>query len=88
MTKVCRRQLKYVGHVIRENGVEWDCLVGMVEVRICRRRQRLSLGSDTNFRSTEQVAKRAEDSTEWRSVIAYVNTALRYDKVSVPRLIW
>ena len=41
MTVFARRQISFVGHILRGNGLEKKCLLGMIEGRRARRRQRL-----------------------------------------------
>ena len=83
MTAIRKRQLGYVGHMIRENGVEKNCLLGMVEGTRSVGRQRMkyldSLRGDIGIRRTELLVRIAEDRSRWRSIIANVNldTALR-----------
>ena len=63
MTIIRRRQLGYSGHVLRENGVEKDSLMGMIEGR-ARGRQRIkymdSIRADIDLGGLGQVARLAE----------------------------
>ena len=43
MTTVKRRQLGYLGHELRGDGLERDCLLGMIEGKRGRGRQRMKL---------------------------------------------
>ena len=42
METIRKRQLTFVGHIIRENGLERLCLEGKIEGRKARGRQRLT----------------------------------------------
>ena len=40
MTQIRKRQLDFLGHILRGNDLERDCLLGMVEGKGARGRQR------------------------------------------------
>lgn len=72
-----RRQLKFLGHVLRRRGLESDCLLGRVEGRRARGRQRIefmdSLLQDMDgIHSVAEVVRMANDRERWRSMIADV----------------
>ena len=83
MTTIRKRQLGFLGHTLRGGGIEKDCLLGMIEGRRARGRQRSKfmdgikecIGCDT----MEEVMRLAEDRAEWLFIVANVNqdTALR-----------
>ena len=81
---VRKRQLSFLGHLIRENSLEGQVLCGRVEGRRARGRQRIKY-LDSEMRDLEGVSGVAElvvlarDRERWRSMVANVNldTALR-----------
>ena len=87
MTLIMKRQLGFLGHLLRGEGMERECLLGMVEGTRARGRQRRKymdgikevIGCET----VGEVLRRAEDRSVWRSIAANINldTALRYGKV-------
>ena len=83
MTVIMRRQIGFVGHILRGDGLKKDCLLGMIERRRARGRQRLKLMNGiidvTGCETVVDVLRLAEDRSVWRSVAAYFNldTALR-----------
>ena len=71
------RQMKFLGHVIRENGLEKICLQGMVDGKRARGRQRVkyldSLTQDiTGNKKPHELMRDAEDRARWRSMVAHV----------------
>ena len=78
-----RRHIGYVGHLLRGNCFEKDCLLGMIDGRRASHRQRLTLIDGirdvTGCETVVDVLRLAEDRSVWRSVAAYVDldTALR-----------
>ena len=83
ITIMRKRQLKYIGHVLRGQSLEKDCLLGMVEGSRARGRQRMKymdgLKTLLGCESIEKVARLAEGREDWRKIVAHVNedTALR-----------
>ena len=83
MTIIRKRQLGFLGHILRGNGREKDCLLGMVEGRRARGRQRTKfMDGIKEFIGCERmdgVLRLAEDRSAWRSIVANINedTALR-----------
>ena len=83
MTTIRRRQLGYFGHAIRADGLEKNVLLGFIEGRKARGRQRLKymdgivevMGCST----AAEVVRLTEDRGRWHSIVANVNidTALR-----------
>lgn len=77
LTTIGRRQVRYARYVMRENGMEKDCLMGMVEGR-SKDRQRMkylgSLRNGTGIESIQGAAGRTKNRIEWRSIIANVNS--------------
>ena len=41
LTVIRRRQIGFIGHILRGSGLERECLLGMIEGRRARGRQRL-----------------------------------------------
>ena len=72
-----------MGHILRGNGLEKDCLLGMIDGRRARGGQRLKIMDGirdvTGCETVVDVVRLAEDKSVWRSVAAYINldTALR-----------
>ena len=84
MKIIRQRQLRFLGHVIRENDLERTVVTGRVEGRRDRGRQRTkymnSLIQDIDGVTTaNQLLQMADDREKWRSMIANVkiDTALR-----------
>ena len=83
LTTIRKRQLKYLGHVLRGQSLEKDCLLGMVEGTRARGRQRMKymdgLKTLLGCGSVGEVARLAEGREDWRSIVAHVieDTALR-----------
>ena len=72
-----RRQLKFLGHTLRSEGLEKCCLLGRVEGRRARGRQRIKyMDSIVQFlgdgRRTVDLIRLAGDRSRWRSMIADV----------------
>ena len=77
MGEVRSRQLKFLGHIIRENELEKLVLAGRVEGKRARGRQRKkyidSLLADVKgVTSAVQLIRLAEDRERWRSMVAHV----------------
>ena len=72
-----KRQLQFLGHVLREEGLENLCLTGKIEGRRDRGRQRekymdglkRATGGERSAVELIQMARRRED---WKSMIANV----------------
>ena len=88
MTMIRRRRIGYVGHILRGNGLEKDCLLGMIDGRKAKGRQRLKFMNGirdvTGCETVMDVLGLVEDMSVWRSVAAYVNldTSVRLGNVS------
>ena len=71
------RQIKFLGHVIREDGLEKIFLQGMVHGKRARGRQRVkyldSLVQDiSENKKPHELMRDAEDRVQWRSMAAHV----------------
>ena len=84
MTSICKRQLKFVGHIQRKGGFESICMTGKMEGRRERGRPRKrhldAMKEIVEGRWTDaQIRKRMNNREEWRSMVAHVrmDTALR-----------
>ena len=79
LTKIRKRQLDFLCHVLRGNGLERDCLLGMVEGRRARGRQRTTEDQVYSWNQSSRWMQLAEDRRAWRSIEANINvdTALR-----------
>ena len=81
--EIRRRQMNFVGHIIRSEKLEHLCLTGRVEGRRARGRQRVkyldSLREDLDGDYTpNQIIQAARDRLRWRQMTANVqDTALR-----------
>ena len=80
-----KRQLGFLGHTLRGEGIEKDCLLGVIGGTRARGRQRRKfmdglkewIGSNT----IEGVTRLSEERARWRSIVADVNfvgTSVRY----------
>ena len=76
MSIVKRRQLGYLGHVLRGDGLERDCLLGMIEGKRARGRQRMKymdgIKEMVGREKMEEVAELARNRREWHSIVANV----------------
>ena len=77
MNEITKRQMKWVGHVIRAKEIEHECLMGKIEGKRARGRQRKkfmdSLLERMGGESTvAEVARMAENRVRWRAMIANV----------------
>ena len=76
MIMVRRRQLGYLGHVLRGDGLERDCLLGMIEGRRARGRQRMGymdgIKKMIGCERIGEVNELARNRREWRSIVANV----------------
>ena len=72
-----KRQMEFLGHIIRREKIEHLCLTGMIEGRRSRGRQRKkyldSILEDMEENITAgQLIQRARDRNRWRQMTAYV----------------
>ena len=77
MKSIKRRQLQFLGHILRARGMERDCLLGRIDGRRARGRQRKKymetlLESIDRGWNTVDLIRMAEERKEWRSMIADV----------------
>ena len=76
MATVRRRQLGFTGHVLRGDGLQKDCLLGMIEGR-ARGRQRIKymdgIKEMVGREKIEEVMELTADRKLWRSIVANVN---------------
>ena len=83
MTVIRKRQLGFLGHMLRRSGMEKNCLLGMVEGRRARGRQRMKwmdkIKELAGCERMNEILRLAEDRSDWRSIVAGINmdTALR-----------
>ena len=83
MTVIMRRQVGFLGHLLRGSGMEKECLLGMVQGTRARGRQRRKymdgIKDVVGCVTMGEVLRRAEDRSVWRSIAADINldTALR-----------
>ena len=83
MTVVRKRQLGFLGHMLRRRGMERNCLLGMVEGGRARGRQRMkwmdNIKELAGCERMSEVLRLAEDRSDWRAIVASINidTALR-----------
>uniref|UniRef100_A0A0P4W0B7 Reverse transcriptase domain-containing protein n=1 Tax=Scylla olivacea TaxID=85551 RepID=A0A0P4W0B7_SCYOL len=84
MTTVKRRQLGYLGHVLKGDGLEKDCLLGMIEEKRAWGRQRMRYMDGIKEmvgREKMEVVELAGNRRVWHSIVANViwhGTAVRY----------
>ena len=83
MSAIRRRQLGYLGHAIRADGLEKSVLLVFIEGRRARGRQRLKymdgIVAVIGCSMAVEVVRLTEDRGMWHSIVANVNidTALR-----------
>ena len=83
LSVIRKRQLGFLGHILRGNGLEKDCLLGMVEGVRARGRQRTKyldgIKEIVGCGTIDGVLRLAEDRSAWRAIVANINvdTALR-----------
>ena len=83
MTTIKRRQLEYLGHAIRADGLEKSVLLGFIDGRRARGRQRLKYMDEIveviGCSTAAEVVRLTEDRGMWHSIVVNVNidTALR-----------
>ena len=72
-----RRQNGFVGHISRGNGFEKDCILGLIDRRGARGRERLKfmdgIRDETGCETAVDVLRLAEHRSVLRSVAANVN---------------
>ena len=77
MAMIRRRQIGFVMHILKRNGLEKDCLLGMFNGRRARGKQRLKfmdgIRDVTGCETMVDVLRLAYDRSVWRSVAVYVN---------------
>ena len=77
LSTIRKRQLKYLGHVLRGRSLEKDCLLGMVEGTRARGRQRIkymdAMKTLVGQRCIGAVVRLAENREGWRTIVANVN---------------
>ncbi len=72
-----RKQLNFVGHILKADGLEKNYLLGRVEGRRAGGRQRIKymdalLAQLEDGRRVVDLVRLAEDRAEWRSMVAEV----------------
>ena len=83
MTVKMKRQVGFLGHLLRGNELEKDCLVDMVDERRARGRQKRKYMDGINevieCQRIGKVLQQAQGRSVWRSIAANINldTALR-----------
>ena len=75
---VRKRQLKFLGHLLRHDCLEKTVFLGMIEGRRARGRQRLKFGASLIEDIPGEVTvaglvRLAQDRERWRSMVAHVN---------------
>ena len=77
ITVIRKRQLRFIGHVLRRNGLENSCLLGMISRKRARGRQRNKymdgIKEAKNIQTTVDVLRPIQDRNVWRSKVANVN---------------
>ena len=77
MAIVKRRQLGYLGHVLRGDGLERDCLLGMIEGKRARGRQRMKymdgIKEMVGREKMEDVVELAVNRRRFHSIVANIN---------------
>ena len=74
MKKIRRRQLKFLGHIVRAEEPESDCLLGRIDETRARERQRTTyMDSILSFlgggQTTASVLRLARERQDWRSMV-------------------
>ena len=83
MNFIRKRQLGFLGHILRGSGMERNCLLGMIEGRRARGRQRQKymdkMKELLRCERMDEMLRLAENRVAWRSIAANINidTALR-----------
>ena len=77
LTVIRRRQMGFIGHILRGSGLEKECLLGMIEWRRAIGMQRMkymdSIKELLGCGNMSEVLRLAEDRRVWRSIDANVN---------------
>ena len=77
LTVIMKRQLGLLGHVLRRDGLRSTRLLGMIEGKSARGRQRLTymdgIKEAAYIRGIGEVTKLARDRKKWKSIVANVN---------------
>ena len=77
MTTIRQRQLGYIGHLLRGRSLGKDCLLGMIDGRRARGRQRMKymdgLKEIVECSGIGEMVRLAEDRNRWRIIVANVN---------------
>ena len=77
MTTIRRRQLGCIGHLLRGRSLGKDCLLGMIDGRRARGRQRMKymdgLKEIVGCSGVGEMIRMAEDRNRWRNIVANVN---------------
>ena len=77
MTMIREKQIGFVGHILRENGLGKECLLGIIEGRRARGTQRFNFIDGIRYvtccETLLEVLRLAEDRSLRRSTAAYVN---------------
>ena len=77
ITVIRQRQLRYLGHVLRSDTMEKDCLLGMIEGRRARGRQRNKymdgVKALVGCREIGEVLRLAQDREQWSYIVANLN---------------
>ena len=74
MKRVRRRQLKFLGHIVRAGELESDCLLGRIDGTRARGRQRIKymdsiLGFLDGGHTTTSVLQLARERRYWKSMV-------------------
>ena len=69
MDIIRKRQLRFLGHVVRQDGVEKIALTGKIEGRRERGRQRHKYLDQFGVESNVEFIQKAQDREEWRRMI-------------------
>ena len=77
MKTIRKKQLKFVGHIMRADGLERNCLLGKVEGTRSRGRQRIKYMDAVLAQLGEgwrvvDLVRLADSRSEWRSMVADV----------------
>lgn len=76
VNSVRKIQLEFVGHILREKGIEWYCVSGKIEGKRSRGRPRSTLINcvikEVNLKNFQELSKLVIDREKWRSLIADV----------------
>ena len=77
ITVIRKRHLGFLGHVLRQNGLENSCLLGMINGKRARGRQRHKymdgIKEAANIQTTVDVLRVIQDRNVWRTIVTNVN---------------